>query len=75
MMRTVWRWLGKGVAAAVTLVLLYQVWLFAHVLWWIDHNPASTSFMHTRWPLPQAALEGWSELISPFQGLGTLVDG
>ncbi len=45
MMRTVWRWLGKGIAAAVTLVLLYQVWLFAHVLWWIDHNPASTSFM------------------------------
>jgi len=45
MMRAVWRWLGKGIAAAVTLVLLYQVWLFAHVLWWIDHNPASTAFM------------------------------
>ena len=45
MMRTAWRWLGKGIAAAVTLVLLYQVWLFAHVLWWIDHNPATTSFM------------------------------
>ena len=45
MMRTVWRWLGKGVAAAVVLILLYQLWLFAHVLWWIDHNPDSTSFM------------------------------
>ncbi|MBN8764859.1 MAG: monofunctional biosynthetic peptidoglycan transglycosylase [Thiobacillus sp.] len=44
-MRAVWRWFGKGIAAAVTLVLLYQVWLFAHVLWWIDHNPASTAFM------------------------------
>ncbi len=45
MIRTVLRWLGKGIAAAVVLVLLYQLWLFAHVLWWIDHNPASTAFM------------------------------
>ena len=45
MMRTVLRWLGKGVAAAVGLVLLYQLWIFAHVLWWIDHNPSSTAFM------------------------------
>jgi monofunctional biosynthetic peptidoglycan transglycosylase len=45
MMRTAWRWLGKGVAAAFVLALLYQLWLFAHVLWWIDHNPGTTSFM------------------------------
>ena len=45
MMRTALRWLGKGVAAAVALVLLYQLWIFAHVLWWIDHNPSTTSFM------------------------------
>ncbi|AAZ98458.1 monofunctional biosynthetic peptidoglycan transglycosylase [Thiobacillus denitrificans ATCC 25259] len=46
-MRTLWRWLGKGVAAAVALVLLYQLWIFAHVLWWIDHDPRSTAFMET----------------------------
>ncbi len=45
MIRVVLRWLGKAIATAVVLVLLYQLWLFAHVLWWIDHNPASTSFM------------------------------
>jgi len=45
MMRTLLRWLGEGIAAVVVLVLLYQLWLFAHVLWWIDHNPASTAFM------------------------------
>ena len=39
------RWLGRLVAAAFTLVLLYQLWIFAHVLWWIDHDPASTAFM------------------------------
>jgi monofunctional biosynthetic peptidoglycan transglycosylase len=38
-------WIGKGVAAAVGVVLLYQLWIFAHVLWWIDHNPGSTAFM------------------------------
>ncbi len=45
MMKKVFGWIGKGIAAAITLVLLYQVWLFAHVLWWIDHNPSTTSFM------------------------------
>ncbi len=45
MMRTALRWLGKGVAFAIALVLLYQLWIFAHVLWWIDHNPTSTAFM------------------------------
>jgi monofunctional biosynthetic peptidoglycan transglycosylase len=39
------RWLGKGVAAAIALILLYQLWIFAHVLWWVDHNPTSTAFM------------------------------
>lgn len=43
--RVVLRRLGQGVAAAVGLLLLYQLWIFAHVLWWIDHDPASTAFM------------------------------
>jgi monofunctional biosynthetic peptidoglycan transglycosylase len=44
-MKTVTRWLGKGIAAAIALVLFYQLWIFAHVLWWIDHNPTFTAFM------------------------------
>ena len=44
-MKTALRWLGKGVAIAIGLILLYQLWIFAHVLWWIDHNPTSTAFM------------------------------
>ncbi|MDO9219853.1 MAG: monofunctional biosynthetic peptidoglycan transglycosylase [Thiobacillus sp.] len=44
-MKTALRWLGKSVATAVALLLLYQLWIFAHVLWWIDHNPSSTAFM------------------------------
>jgi monofunctional biosynthetic peptidoglycan transglycosylase len=44
-MKTALRWFGKGVAAAIALLLLYQLWIFAHVLWWIDRNPTSTAFM------------------------------
>jgi len=45
MLKTLFGWIGKGLAALVGVVLLYQVWIFAHVLWWIDHDPASTAFM------------------------------
>ena len=44
-MRRLMGWVGKGIAAAIALVVLYQLWIFAHVLWWIDHNPSSTAFM------------------------------
>lgn len=37
--------LGQLLLAVIVLVLLYQLWLFAHVLWWIDHNPSTTAFM------------------------------
>lgn len=30
---------------AVLLVVLYQLWIFGHVWWWKDHNPASSAFM------------------------------
>jgi monofunctional biosynthetic peptidoglycan transglycosylase len=39
------RWTVKATAALFTLLLLYQLWIFAHVLWWNDHNPGSTAFM------------------------------
>ncbi len=45
MMRHVLRWFAQGLAVAVAAILFYQLWIFAHVLWWIDHNPGSTAFM------------------------------
>lgn len=39
------RLFGRIVLALILLFLLYQLWIFAHVLWWIDHNPADTAFM------------------------------
>ncbi len=37
--------LWRGFAILLGLFLVYQVWIFAHVLWWTDHNPASSAFM------------------------------
>jgi monofunctional biosynthetic peptidoglycan transglycosylase len=38
-------WLWRGLLAFVALVLVYQLWIFLHICWWVDHNPDSTSFM------------------------------
>lgn len=37
----------------IALILLYQLWLFSHVLWWIDHNPDSSAFMEQRLDIMQ----------------------
>lgn len=44
-MKAIWAGLWRGFAILLGLFLVYQVWVFAHVLWWIDHNPASSAFM------------------------------
>lgn len=38
----------RGLLAAVAIFLLYQLWIFAHIYWWIDHNPTTTAFMSDR---------------------------
>ncbi len=35
------------------LLVLYQLWLFAHVCWWIKFNPATSAFMEDRLELMQ----------------------
>ncbi len=41
-MKRILLWL---VAIPVVLVLLLQLWYFAQVCWWVNHNPSSTAFM------------------------------
>ncbi len=36
------------VMALFLLLLLYQLWLFAHVCWWVKFNPATSAFMEDR---------------------------
>jgi monofunctional biosynthetic peptidoglycan transglycosylase len=48
MLKALWRWLWRGVVLVFLALLLYQGWIFAHIWWWTDHNPASTAFMAAR---------------------------
>lgn len=39
------RRMGQALGALILLIVLYQAWIFAHVLWWKDNDPTSTRFM------------------------------
>jgi monofunctional biosynthetic peptidoglycan transglycosylase len=57
-----WRWVWRSVVIFFTLLILYQVWLFAHICWWVKYNPSTSSFMETRLEImqdknPRAALQ------------------
>ena len=39
--------------ALFALLVLYQLWLFAHVCWWIKFNPATSAFMEDRLEIMQ----------------------
>jgi len=45
---SIWFWIGWGFTAFFGLILLYQLWIFLHVWWWVDHNPSSSAFMSDR---------------------------
>ena len=45
MIKTLKRGLLRAVGLLFALFLLYNLWIFAHVLWYVDHNPRMTSFM------------------------------
>ena len=46
--------LTRGLGVLLVLVVAYQLWLLAHVWWWVDHNPESSAFMEQRLELLQA---------------------
>lgn len=48
MFRLLWRSLLFLIGLAVGLILAYQLWIFGHVWWWVDHNPTTTAFMAAR---------------------------
>jgi len=42
------QWLWRSLLAFVLFVLVYQLWIFVHIWWWVDHNPATSAFMEDR---------------------------
>jgi len=47
-MKPVKRLAWRILMALLALLVLYQLWLFAHVCWWIKFNPATSAFMEDR---------------------------
>ena len=35
------KWLG-------IIVVVYQLWIFLHICWWVNHNPSTSAFMEDR---------------------------
>ena len=46
--RLVWRLIWIPCLLAIAAVLALQAWFYAHILWWRDHEPATTAFMRMR---------------------------
>lgn len=42
------RFFWRLILILIGFMLAYQLWLFAHVCWWINHNPSTSAFMETR---------------------------
>jgi monofunctional glycosyltransferase len=49
------KWLGVVFGLVIAAVLALQFWFFAHIWWWVDHNPSSTSFMRAQQEVLQKA--------------------
>ena len=47
------KWIRRSLLILLGIIALYQLWLFAHVWWWVDHNPANSAFMDERLNLLQ----------------------
>jgi monofunctional biosynthetic peptidoglycan transglycosylase len=40
--------LWRVLLALLVIVLIYQLWIFLHICWWVEHNPDTTAFMEDR---------------------------
>lgn len=42
------QWLWRSLFAFILFVLVYQLWIFVHICWWVEHNPSTSAFMEDR---------------------------
>lgn len=47
-MKTLLRRFGWAMAALIALLVVFELWIFAVVIWWSQFDPSSTSFMRLR---------------------------
>jgi len=53
MLKKIWRWFWRGFVLVLALIVVYELWIFGHVWWYVDHNPSMTVFMERRLVLMQ----------------------
>jgi monofunctional biosynthetic peptidoglycan transglycosylase len=46
--KTLRRWAGWAILLFLGLILLYQLWIFLHIVWWKYYNPSNSAFMEDR---------------------------
>ena len=46
-------YIKRGLVLLITYILLYQIWVLMHIVWWIKFNPHSSSFMEDRMEIIQ----------------------
>jgi monofunctional biosynthetic peptidoglycan transglycosylase len=42
------KWLVRALVILIVMVVAFQAYLFAHLIWWRNHNPSTTAFMESR---------------------------
>jgi len=58
MLKAIWRWTWRGLLLALGLLMAYQLWFLAHILWWRANNPSTSAFMEDRLELLQEKKPG-----------------
>jgi monofunctional biosynthetic peptidoglycan transglycosylase len=53
MKKWLWRWTWRIGVAVLGLLLLFESWIFAHVVWWNWANPSTSAFMEQRLEIMQ----------------------
>jgi monofunctional biosynthetic peptidoglycan transglycosylase len=47
-MKKALRWAGRIFLFLLLLIIVYQFWIFSHILWWRWFNPSTSAFMEDR---------------------------
>lgn len=47
-MKALLRWTGRALLFGLVAIMAYQMWLLAHIWYWVDHNPSTSAFMDAR---------------------------
>jgi monofunctional biosynthetic peptidoglycan transglycosylase len=48
MLKFLWRCIWYPLLFAITALVLVQFWFLIHIWYWVDHDPGTTAFMHSR---------------------------